>query len=409
MFFVFSAVIIGLILMGAAVMIVAICQTRQITAILRHGSRHNHSINLRLQDWQYLSTLMMLFLGGYCLAIYLIAYQHSGWLPLLTGVVFFFGALFVLFSVNIYTKTLHQLMASQASYREERDRASAALAQLEYSQLQIVQSEKMATLGSLVAGVAHEINNPVGFLNGSLENAKEYLQDLLEHIALYQRHYPNPDEAIQENEEEIDLDFLSEDFPKLLKSMKEATDRVKSLSVSFRTFSRADTEHKVSANLNEGIDSTLLILKYRLKANESRPAIKVIKDYGDVADIECFPGQLNQVFMNILANAIDALNEASEKRSFAEIKEHPHCITVCTQVEQSDLTITIADNGPGIPESVKERVFENLFTTKAVGKGTGLGLAISRQIVVDNHCGELSVTSKAGQGTTFLIRLPMNV
>ncbi|MEL6815947.1 MAG: ATP-binding protein [Cyanobacteria bacterium J06598_3] len=352
---------------------------------------------------------MMLFLGGYCLAIYLIAYQHSGWLPLLTGVVFFFGALFVLFSVNIYTKTLHQLMASQASYREERDRASAALAQLEYSQLQIVQSEKMATLGSLVAGVAHEINNPVGFLNGSLENAKEYLQDLLEHIALYQRHYPNPDEAIQENEEEIDLDFLSEDFPKLLKSMKEATDRVKSLSVSFRTFSRADTEHKVSANLNEGIDSTLLILKYRLKANESRPAIKVIKDYGDVADIECFPGQLNQVFMNILANAIDALNEASEKRSFAEIKEHPHCITVCTQVEQSDLTITIADNGPGIPESVKERVFENLFTTKAVGKGTGLGLAISRQIVVDNHCGELSVTSKAGQGTTFLIRLPMNV
>lgn len=394
--------------MGAAVMVVAIFKTRKITAILRRDSSSNHSINLRVQDWQYLSTLMILFLGGYCLAIYLIAYQYSGWLPLLTGVVFFFGALFVLFSVSIYTKTLHQLMASQANYREERDRAADALAQLEYSQLQTVQSEKMATLGSLVAGVAHEINNPVGFLNGSINNAKDYLQDLLEHIALYQKCYPDSDEAIQENREDIDLDFLTEDFPKLLGSMQGATDRVKSISTSLRTFSRADTEHKVSANLNEGIDSTLLILKYRLKANEFRPAIEVIKDYGDVADIECFPGQLNQVFMNIFANAIDALNEASEGRSFAELQEHPHCITVRTRVEQSELIIAISDNGPGIPESVKERIFENLFTTKAVGKGTGLGLAISRQIVVDKHGGSLSVTSNAGQGTTFLIHLPMN-
>ncbi|MEL6493099.1 MAG: HAMP domain-containing sensor histidine kinase, partial [Cyanobacteria bacterium J06621_3] len=225
---------------------------------------------------------------------------------------------------------------------------------------------------------------------------------------LYQKCYPDSDEAIQENREDIDLDFLTEDFPKLLGSMQGATDRVKSISTSLRTFSRADTEHKVSANLNEGIDSTLLILKYRLKANEFRPAIEVIKNYGDVADIECFPGQLNQVFMNIFANAIDALNEASEGRSFAELQEHPHCITVRTRVEQSKLTIAISDNGSGIPESVKERIFDNLFTTKAVGKGTGLGLAISRQIVVDKHGGSLSVTSNAGQGTTFLICLPMN-
>ncbi|MEL6603567.1 MAG: ATP-binding protein [Cyanobacteria bacterium J06614_10] len=266
----------------------------------------------------------------------------------------------------------------------------------------------MATLGSLVAGVAHEINNPIGFLNGSINNAQDYLQDLLGHIALYQDHYPNADTAIQEAEEEIELDFLMEDFPKLLASMRGATDRVKGISTSLRTFSRADAEQKVSANLNEGIESTLLILKYRLKANDSRPAIEVVKDYSDIADIQCFPGQLNQVFMNILANAIDALNEASEGRSFAELEEHPPCITVLTQIEQSELTVAISDNGPGIPEPVKERIFENLFTTKAVGKGTGLGLAISRQIVVDNHCGSLSVTSHAGQGTTFLIRLPMD-
>ncbi|MEL6553275.1 MAG: ATP-binding protein [Cyanobacteria bacterium J06621_11] len=341
------------------------------------------------------------------MAIYLIAYEHFNWVPLLTGIVFFFGALFVLFSVSIYTQTLHQLLASQASYREERDRANVALAQLKHSQLNTIQSEKMAALGSLVAGVAHEINNPIGFLNGSISNAQSYLQDLLAHVALYQKYYPEPNEVIQEDREDIDLEFIEEDFPKLLNSMQGATDRVKGISTSLRTFSRADTEHKVSANLNEGIDSTLLILKYRLKANESRPAIEVLRDYCDVTDVECFPGQLNQVFMNILANAIDAINEVSEGRSFAELEKHPHCIKVRTKVEQSNLTISISDNGPGIPEPVKTRIFDHLFTTKAVGKGTGLGLAISRQIVVDNHGGSLSVTSGKEQGTTFLIQLPV--
>ena len=395
--------------MGAAVMSIAIVKTRKITAILRHDKSSNHARKVTFQNWQYLSTLMIFFLGGYCLAIYLIVYEHFSWIPLLTGIVFFFGALFVLFSVSIYTQTLHQLLASQASYREERDRANVALAQLKHSQLNTIQSEKMAALGSLVAGVAHEINNPIGFLNGSISNAQSYLQDLLAHIALYQKHYPEPNEVIQEDREDIDLEFIEEDFPKLLNSMQGATDRVKGISTSLRTFSRADTEHKVSANLNEGIDSTLLILKYRLKANESRPAIEVLRDYCDMTDVECFPGQLNQVFMNILANAIDAINEVSEGRSFAELEKHPHCIKVRTKVEQSNLTISISDNGPGIPEPVKTRIFDHLFTTKAVGKGTGLGLAISRQIVVDNHGGSLSVTSGQGQGTTFLIRLPITV
>jgi signal transduction histidine kinase len=191
--------------------------------------------------------------------------------------------------------------------------------QLEQSQLQIVQSEKMASLGNLVAGVAHEINNPIGFLNGSINNAKEYVQDFLGHLALYQKHYPNPVAEIQDNAEDLDLDFLCEDLPKLLTSMQGATDRIKSISTSLRTFSRADTEYKVSANLHEGLDSTLLILKYRLKANQFCPAIEVIKDYGEIPLIDCFPRQLNQVFMNILANGIDMFDEMAQKLSFAEM------------------------------------------------------------------------------------------
>ena len=184
--------------------------------------------------------------------------------------------------------------------------------QLEQSQLQIVESEKMASLGNLVAGVAHEINNPIGFLNGSIDNSKDYVQDLLDYIALYQQHHPNPAAPVQDKAEDIDLEFLSEDLPKLLNSMQNATDRIKSISTSLRTFSRADKEYKVKANIHEGIDSTLLILKYRLKANACRPEIEVINNYADIPKINCFPGQLNQVFMNILANAIDVFDEMTK-------------------------------------------------------------------------------------------------
>lgn len=280
--------------------------------------------------------------------------------------------------------------------------------QLEQSQLQIVQTEKMASLGNLVAGVAHEINNPIGFLNGSINNARDYVQDLLEQLALYQQHHPNPAAPVQDNAKEIDLEFLTEDLPKLLDSMKGATDRIKSISNSLRTFSRADTEHKVSAHLHEGLDSTLLILKYRLKANEYRPAIQVIQDYGDLPSIQCFPGQLNQVFMNILANAIDAFDEAAHQSSFADLQAKPQIITIRTALsEQNEIEIRICDNGKGMTEDVQAKVFDHLFTTKGVGKGTGLGLAIARQIVVGKHSGSLSVQSKLGQGSEFLIRLPI--
>ena len=284
-----------------------------------------------------------------------------------------------------------------------------ALEKLQQSQLQIVQNEKMATLGNLVAGVAHEINNPIGFLNGSVKNGENYVRDLLDHLAVYQQHYPNRPKAIQDHAKEIDLTFLSEDFPKLLSSMREATNRIKDISTSLRTFSRSDIDHKISADLHEGLDSTLMILKYRLKANEHRPAIVVVKEYGVLPVITCFPGQLNQVFINILANAIDMFDEMAQKTTFDILKNYPQIITIQTQIapENKWVEIHIRDNGIGMTDDVKSRIFDHAFTTKGVGQGTGLGLAIAYQIVTETHGGRLAVESVPGQGSTFIIQLPL--
>ncbi|MEM9945800.1 MAG: ATP-binding protein [Cyanobacteria bacterium P01_D01_bin.36] len=321
-----------------------------------------------------------------------------------------------------FTKMTHQLQSAfqnlqqkviekeqtEALITEKNNALKNAFEELQTAQLQTVQNEKMATLGNLVAGVAHEINNPIGFLNGSIQNAENYIQDLFEHLQIYGEQQP-PTEAIQESAEDIDLDFLLEDFPKLLTSMRGATDRIKVISTSLRTFSRADMEHKVSANIHEGLDSTLLILKYRLKANEYRPAIEVIQDYGTLPKIECFPGQLNQVFMNILANAIDMFDEMALQTTFEDLKANPQSVTLqtATAADQTAVEVRISDNGKGMPEAVKSRIFENLFTTKAVGKGTGLGMAIAHKIVVEAHSGTIAVQSKPGQGSEFCIRLPL--
>jgi signal transduction histidine kinase len=212
---------------------------------------------------------------------------------------------------------------------------------------------------------------------------------------------------VQASAEEIDLEFLLEDFPKLLDSMKTAADRITDISTSLRTLSRADTKNKVSVNLHEGLNSTLLILKYRLKANEHRPAIEVIKDYGDLPEISCFPTQLNQVFMNILANAIDMFDEVAQQMSFEDLENNPQQITIQTANLGGQIEIQITDNGTGMTDEVKSKIFDHLFTTKDVGKGTGLGLAISHQIVVDTHGGSLEVVSEIGQGTEFCIRLSL--
>ncbi|QLE50775.1 GAF domain-containing protein [Nostoc sp. C057] len=312
-----------------------------------------------------------------------------------------------------------QLLCTQAAiclenarlYQESQNYAhqlERSLQELEHTQLQMVQNEKMATLGNLVAGVAHEINNPIGFLKGSLNNAEEYIQDLLAHIQCYQQHHPTSAIAVIEHGEEIDLEFLTQDLPKLVSSMKVASERIKDISISLRTFSRADTTEKVACNLHEGIESTLLILKYRLKANEKRPAIEVITEYGKLPLVKCFLGQLNQVFMNILANAIDALDTSSEGLSFAQAQANHHQILINTEVSSDHkVTIRIKDNGQGMPEEIRARIFDHLFTTKEVGKGTGLGLAIARQIVEETHNGRLRCNSVLGEGTEFVIEIPV--
>ncbi|MEG4505480.1 AAA family ATPase [Microcoleus sp. F6_B4] len=276
---------------------------------------------------------------------------------------------------------------------------------LQQTQLQMIQSEKMSALGNLVAGVAHEINNPVGFISGNLNEAKHTVQDLTEHLDLYRTQASAAN--IADHADDIDLDYIIEDLPKMIDSMQLGCDRIQDISTSLRTFSRSDKDYKVPFNLHEGIDSTILILKYRLKANDERPAIEVVKDYGNIPAISCFPGQINQVFMNIIANAIDALEESNIGRIFAKIKANPNRITIQTTLVDNQVEISIADNGYGMNESVKAKIFDHLFTTKCVGKGTGLGLAIARQIVIEKHGGSIHVNSTLGEGTEFIISLPV--
>jgi signal transduction histidine kinase len=265
-------------------------------------------------------------------------------------------------------------------------------------------------LGNLVAGVAHEINNPVGFIAGNINEANRSVADLINHLKLYQEEVTDPSSKIEQDAENIDLEYLIQDLPKMLGSMKVGCDRIRNISTSLRTFSRGDTSQKVSADIHEGIDSTLMILQHRLKANPDRPLIQVVKEYGNLPKVKCYLGQLNQVFMNILANAIDCFEEANKGRSFDEIELAPNIITIKTEIddEHQMVVIKIGDNGRGISEEVVARIFDHLFTTKGVGKGTGLGLSISRQIVEETHGGKLTCDSVVGTGTEFAIALPLD-
>jgi PAS domain S-box-containing protein len=283
-----------------------------------------------------------------------------------------------------------------------------ALIELQNTQGHLVQSEKMSSLGQLVAGVAHEINNPVSFIYGNLVHASGYTQDILGLIELYQQHYPHPVPEIQSEIDMIDLEFLAEDLPKLLNSMKLGAERICEIVAALRNFSRIAEAEVKAINLHEGLDSTLMILQNRLKASGKHPEIQVIREYGNLPLVECYAGQLNQVFMNLLVNAIDAIDEQNQKRSLAEITTNPSFIRVCTElVNDHEVAIRIADNGPGMTEDVKRRLFDPFFTTKPLGTGTGLGLSISYQIVVDKHGGQLRCYSQLGQGTEFVIQIPL--
>jgi signal transduction histidine kinase len=260
----------------------------------------------------------------------------------------------------------------------------------------------MSALGEMMAGIAHEINNPVGFIGGNITHAEEYLKDLIEHLNLYQDKCLESHPEMAEHAEEIDLEYLLEDLPELISSMKTGVNRIKNISTSMRTFSRSDTNKKVEFDLHEGIDSTLLILKHRLKASGNLTDINVIKNYSDLPQISGFPGQLNQVFMNLIANAIDVFDEA-------KTLENPQ-IMITTELTEDgkQAIIKIKDNGLGMSEEIQQKVFEHLFTTKPVGKGTGLGLSISRQIVEDKHSGTLNCYSELGKGTEFIITIPIH-
>jgi len=295
-----------------------------------------------------------------------------------------------------------------AAITEAHESVEHALDNLQRTQMQLVQAEKMSSLGQLVAGIAHEINNPVNFIYGNLSHVREYAQDLLTLIQLYEKHYPNPVAEIQAEVEAVELDFLRDDLVKTLESMKMGTDRIRQIVLSLRNFSRMDEAEVKAVDIHEGIDSTLLILQHRLKANAHRPEIGVIKDYGDLPGVECYPGQLNQVVMNILANAIDALDEASVNRTYQDMQTNPNQIFIRTVVNESQsVQITIADNGPGIPDAIQPRIFDPFFTTKPVGKGTGMGMSISYQIITEKHQGKLLCFSEVGIGTEFHIEIPI--
>lgn len=294
-----------------------------------------------------------------------------------------------------------------AREQEKSQQLQQSLQKLQQTQSQLVQTEKISSLGQLVAGVAHEVNNPVSFISGNLHHANQYLEDLIQHLQLYQQHYPNPASVIQDNAEDIDLDYLLEDLPKMLSSMKLGTDRIRDIMQSLRNFSRADGVEKRATDIHEGLDTTLMILQYRLKAKPNRPAIQVVKEYGDLPKVKCYAGQLNQVFMNLLSNAIDALEESSLGKRYAELEQSPNMITIHTAVVRDNIVIRIADNGPGMSEAARSRLFEPFFTTKQEGKGTGLGLAISYQIVTEKHGGSLECISTPGQGAEFAIAIPI--
>jgi len=309
-----------------------------------------------------------------------------------------------------------QTCNAETEARNQATQLEHTLHELQETQARLIHTEKMSGLGQLVAGIAHEINNPVNFIYGNLCYASDYTKQLLEILRLYQLHYPHPHSEIHAAIKAIDFDFLVEDLPKIITSMQIGTERICSIVLSLRNFSRLDEAENKRVDLHEGIDNTLLILQHRLKGNAEFPGIQVIKDYGNIPRVECYAGQMNQVFMNILSNAIDALVMGTEDKKHERNKpdkENNPCpmptIHISTQVsaDNSRLLIRISDNGPGITEKVKKRIFEPFYTTKPVGKGTGLGLAISYQIIVEKHGGIMECISEPAKGTEFWIEIPL--
>ena len=322
-----------------------------------------------------------------------------------------------------------ELRRSKETLKQQATALKKALDELKQAQLQLIQTEKMSSLGQLVAGVAHEINNPVTFISGNITHAEIYAHDLLELVQLFSHHYSHPVPEIEDYMETIDFEFLQADFPKLLNSMKIGANRIRQIVVSLKNFSRLDEAERKPVDIHEGIENTLLILQHRLKPEAAN--IQLVKEYGNLPLVECYPGQLNQVFMNVLNNAIDALEQyppqsivqsGSALSTSSSTHNSSRIIKISTQVvnpspspegssddteNNQNIVIRIADNGPGIPQEIKKQIFDPFFTTKPVGEGTGLGLSISYQIIVEKHGGQLQCFSQPGQGTEFVVTIPL--
>lgn len=302
-------------------------------------------------------------------------------------------------SESLLSKTIQDLQTSKATLRERSKELEAALADVQSMQSRLFMSEKMSALGVLVAGVAHEINNPVSFIYGNIEHTNQYIGDLLLLLSTYQTCYPEPLPPVKECIEDVELPFLLEDLPAVMQSMQMGAERIKQIVLSLRTFSRMDEAEYKTVDLHDGLESTLVILEHRLKADGQRPAIQIVKQYGALPLVACYAGQINQVFMNILVNAIDAIKDSQTTNGE---------IVISTTCQEREILVTIANNGPSISKSAMGKIFDPFFTTKAVGKGTGMGMAISYQIVVDKHHGQLLCESSE-KGTQFTIRLPLQL
>lgn len=306
--------------------------------------------------------------------------------------------------IYIRRGTEEALRQSKSHLKQQASQLQKALHDLQSTQSQLIQTEKMSSLGQLVAGVAHEINNPISFIYGNIDYARHYVRDLMQIVELYQQHYPDADPEIQTAIEQAELDFIIEDMPKLLTSMKDGAERIHQIVQGLRNFSRHDQAQLKVVDLHEGIESALLILQHRFKANTQRGEIQILEQYDSLPKIECYAGLLNQVFINLVNNALDAIDSRWENEK-PSTGEHPE-ICLATEATDDAIAIQIRDNGTGMNENISRRIFDPFFTTKPVGKGTGLGLAISYQIVVERHGGQIECASQPGRGTEFTIRLP---
>ncbi len=313
--------------------------------------------------------------------------------------------LFVRNADYLINQQYDQVKTSESLQKQKTEELETVLAELKQTQAQVAQSEKMSSLGQLVAGIAHEINNPVNFIQGNLKHAAGYTRDLIQIVQLYKTHYPSPPDEIQTALEDTDIDFIKSDSEKLYDSLKTGAKRIRSIVLSLRNFSRLDESDSKQINIHEGLEGALMILQHRLDFQNTRPAIHIVRDFDELPLVECYASQLNQVFMSILLNAIDALDDLFKSKK--ENKEPQ--ITLRTEARPNSVVVSIADNGIGIPPSNKSRIFDPFFTTKEVGKGTGMGLAVSYQTIVKVHSGKLECFSTEGRGTEFVIELPVKL